>query len=72
MKKINNMKKLFLLLLFIPLISCSSEEETPVQSVEQTPKPETTPVPTPTAAPTPVATGSDDTLSYFAKLASED
>ena len=48
MKKINNMKKLFLLLLFIPLISCSSEEETPVQSVEQTPKPETTPVPTPT------------------------
>ena len=48
MKKINNMKKLFLLLLFIPLISCSSEEETPVQSVEQTPKPETTPAPTPT------------------------
>ena len=33
---------------------------------------EATPVPTPTAAPTPVATGSDDTLSYFAKLASED
>ena len=28
--------------------SCSSEEETPVQSVEQTPKPETTPAPTPT------------------------
>ena len=40
------------------------------------PDPETVdeeaPVPTPTAAPTPVATGSDDTLSYFAKLASED
>ena len=39
------------------------------------PDPETVdeeaPVPTPTAAPTPVATG-DDTLSYFAKLASED
>ena len=33
---------------------------------------EEAPVPTPTAAPTPVATGSDDTLSYFAKLASED
>ena len=40
------------------------------------PDPETVdeeaPVPTPTAAPTPVAAGSDDTLSYFAKLASED
>ena len=42
------MNKLLLLLFFITLISCSSEEETPVQSVEQTPKPETTPAPTPT------------------------
>ena len=46
--KINNMNKLLFLLFFITLISCSSEEETPVQSVEQTPKPETTPAPTPT------------------------
>ena len=40
------------------------------------PDPETVdeeaPVPTPTAAPPPVAAGSDDTLAYFAKLASED
>lgn len=42
------MNKLLFLLFFITLISCSSEEETPVQSVEQTPKPETTPAPTPT------------------------
>ena len=42
------MKKNFFILFFITLISCSSEEETPVQSVEQTPKPETTPAPTPT------------------------
>ena len=42
------MNKLLLLLLFIPLISCSSKEETPVQSLEQTPKPETTPAPTTT------------------------
>ena len=42
------MNKLLLLLFFITLISCTSEEETPVQSVEQTPKPETTPAPTPT------------------------
>ena len=46
--KINNMNKLLFFLFFITLISCSSEEETPVQSVEQTPKPETTPAPTPT------------------------
>jgi hypothetical protein len=46
--KINNMNKLLFLLFFITLISCSSEEETPVQSVEQTPKPEITPSPTPT------------------------
>jgi hypothetical protein len=46
--KINNMNKLLFLLFFITLISCSSEDETPVQSVEQTPKPETTPAPTPT------------------------
>jgi hypothetical protein len=46
--KINNMNKLLFLLFFITLISCSSEEETPVQSVEQTPKSETTPAPTPT------------------------
>ena len=42
------MNKLLFFLFFITLISCSSEEETPVQSVEQTPKPETTPAPTPT------------------------
>ena len=42
------MNKLLFLLFFITLISCSSEEETPVQSLEQTPKPETTPAPTPT------------------------
>ena len=42
------MNKLLFLLFFITLISCSSEEETPVQSVEQTPKSETTPAPTPT------------------------
>ena len=42
------MNKLLFLLFCITLISCSSEEETPVQSVEQTPKPETTPAPTPT------------------------
>ena len=42
------MNKLLFLLFFITLISCSSEEETPVQSVEQIPKPETTPAPTPT------------------------
>ena len=42
------MNKLLFLLFFITLISCSSEEETPVQSVEQTPKPETSPAPTPT------------------------
>ena len=42
------MNKLLFLLFFITLISCSSEDETPVQSVEQTPKPETTPAPTPT------------------------
>ena len=42
------MNKLLFLLFFITLISCSSEEETPVQSVEQTPKPETTTAPTPT------------------------
>ena len=46
--KINNINKLLFLLFFITLTSCSSEEETPVQSVEQTPKPETTPAPTPT------------------------
>ncbi|MDA9628511.1 hypothetical protein N9S47_01605 [Flavobacteriaceae bacterium] len=46
--KINNLNKLLFLLFFITLISCSSEEETPVQSLEQTPKPETTPAPTPT------------------------
>ncbi len=42
------MNKLLFFLFFITLISCSSEEETPVQSLEQTPKPETTPAPTPT------------------------
>ena len=42
------MNKLLFLLFFITLISCSSEEETPIQSVEQIPKPETTPAPTPT------------------------
>ena len=42
------MNKLLFFLFFFTLISCSSEEETPVQSVEQTPKPETTPAPTPT------------------------
>ena len=42
------MNKLLFLLFFITLISCSSEEETPVQYVEQTPKPETTQAPTPT------------------------
>jgi len=42
------MNKLLFFLFFFTLISCSSEEETPVQSLEQTPKPETTPAPTPT------------------------
>lgn len=42
------MKRLLLILLFIPLICCSSDEETSLQSVVQTPKPEITPAPTPT------------------------
>ena len=42
------MKRLLLILLFIPLISSSSDEEISLQSEVQTPKAEINPVPTPT------------------------